>query len=87
MLTLISVLLATAEAASAPMQVESTLARMSSNKAAGFGKDMDQGIFSPQVKSVSTASISPDGSVEVHCETFRPESDELNDPEYDEQPK
>jgi hypothetical protein len=84
MLIFISAALAAAVATSAPIQVESTLARESSNKATGFGKNMDQGLFSPQVKSVSTASISPDGSVEVNCETHRPESNEL---ERNEQPK
>ena len=85
MLTLMSIVLATAAAASEPIQVQSTPARQSSNKASGFGKNVDQNVFAPLVTSVSTASIDSDGSVQVHCETHHPESHELN--EHDEQPK
>ena len=84
MLFFISATLETAAAASAPIQVESTFARQSSNEAAGFGKHIDQSAVETQVSSVSTASIRPDGSVQVNCETHRPESQEL---ERNEQPK
>ncbi len=87
MLSLISVLLATVAASGEPIQVQSTPARQSSNKASGFGKDVDQNVFAPLVTSVSTASIDSDGSVQVHCETHHPESHELNEAEHGEQPK
>lgn len=76
MLTLISLTLAAA-AASAPIQVPSTPARESSNKASGFGKHLDQSVLAPGVMSVSTASIRPDGRVELSCETRRADNREL----------
>lgn len=77
MQTLLSLVLATAAATSAPIQVQSTPARESSNKAAGFGKHLDQSALAPKVTSVSTASIQPDGRVLLSCETRRPKANEL----------
>jgi|GEM_PF-2759956 len=75
MLTLIYLTLATA-AASTPIQVQSTPARESSNKAAGFGKHLDQSALASGVMSVSTASVRPDGTVELSCETHRADNHE-----------
>ena len=82
MLIIITTTLAVAVAASAPIQVESTLARESSNKATGFGKNIDRRAFAPKATSVSTASIRPDGTVELSCEIRRPDGHEH---EHDEQ--
>jgi len=76
MLTLVSLALAAATA-SAPIQVQSTPARESSNKAAGFGKHLDQSALASKVSSVSTASFRPDGTIELSCETHRPNNHEL----------
>lgn len=84
MLTLISAVLVTAASASAPIKVQTTPARQSSNNAAGFGKQLDQSAFERRVISISTASIRPDGTVELNCETHRSESPEL---ERNERPK
>ena len=84
MLTLISLVLAAASATSAPIQVQSTPARESFNKAAGFGKRIDQSALETHVVSVSSASIRPDGSVQLSCETHRAENQGL---ERNEQPK
>ena len=83
MLTLISLALAAATA-SAPIQVQSTPARESTNKAAGFGKRIDQSALETHVVSISSASIRPDGSVQLSCETHRTENPELA---REEQPK
>ena len=84
MLTVISLVLASAAASSAPIQVQSTPARESTNKAGGFGKRLDQSALETHVVSVSSASIRPDGSVHLSCETHRAENQEL---ERNEQPK
>lgn len=81
---LISIMLAAAAATSAPIQVQSTPARESTNKAAGFGKHIDQSMLATHVLSVSTATIRRDGSVQLSCETHRAEDLEL---ERNEQPK
>ncbi len=82
-LALIPLALAAA-AASVPLQVQSTPARESSNQAAGFGKRIDQSALETHVVSISSASIQPDGSVQLSCETHRTESPELA---HNEQPK
>ncbi len=78
MLSLISVVLATAAATSEPIQVQSTRARESSNKASGFGKHLDQGALVSKVTSVSTAFIRPDGRVQLNCETHRADNHKLD---------
>ncbi len=87
MLTLISLGLAAAASApipaqsaliqGEPIQVQSTPARESSNKASGFGKHLDQSALIAGAMSVSTASIRPDGTLELSCKTHRPDNHEL----------
>ena len=81
MQSLISLALAVAAATSAPIQVQSTPARESANKAEGFGKHLDQSVLKTRVVSVSTASIRADGRVQLNCETHRAENhaSELNE--------
>ena len=84
MLTLISLGLAAAASApiqGEPIQVQSTPARESSNKASGFGKHLDQSALSSGAMSVSTASIRPDGTLELSCETYSPNDHELDNHE------
>ena len=76
MLILVSLALAAATA-STPIQVQSTPARESSNKAAGFGKHLNQSALASGAMSISTASIRPDGTVELSCETHRADNHEL----------
>jgi len=81
MLTLISLSLAAAASATIPaqsapiqgepIQVQSIPARESSNKASGFGKHLDQSALASGAMSISSASIRPDGTVELSCETHR----------------
>lgn len=75
MLTLIYLALASATA-SAPIQVQSTPARESSNKASGFGKHLDQSALKSGAMSTSTASIKPNGTIELSCETHRADNNE-----------
>ena len=85
MLSLIS--LALAAAASEPIQVQSTPARESSNKASGFGKHLDQSALSSGAMSVSTASIRPDGTLELSCETHSPDDHKLDNHELRQEQK
>ena len=84
MLTLILANLASSYAAGEPIQVQSAPARQLSSKSTGGGKNVAQIVFSPQITSVTTATINPDGSVQLSCKTQPSESQEM---ERNEQPK